>query len=104
MSASSKSKRASRARAERLLSSFTGSKRFQTKRLTLPDVSNKFLIEIGRLRAVEYVATRDGKTDVYRHEFKVSSRPLLAVSHDGKTLVIVGGRFRFTDAGITDAR
>lgn len=49
-----------------------------------------------------YSATRDGIAEKYLHKFRRQSRPLLAVSHDGKQLGIVGGRYLFTDAGITD--
>lgn len=60
------------------------------------------VIEIGSLDTVEYTTRRGGKIEHYRHEFREKSRPLLAVSEDGKQLMIVGGRYRFTERGIVD--
>jgi hypothetical protein len=57
---------------------------------------------VGELDLVGYRATRDGKTERYGHHFKKNSRPLLAVTSDGKQLHIVGGRYEFTEAGIED--
>jgi hypothetical protein len=57
---------------------------------------------IGELDLVGYRATRDGKTERYGHHFKKNSRPLLAVTSDGKQLHIVGGQYEFTEAGIED--
>jgi hypothetical protein len=57
---------------------------------------------IGELDLVGYRATRDGKTERYGHHFKKHSRPLLAVTSDGKQLHIVGGQYEFTEAGIED--
>jgi len=55
---------------------------------------------LGNLCAVEYRATRDGVSDLYRHEFRKSSQPLLV--SDGSQLDIVGGRIQVTDRGIED--
>lgn len=57
---------------------------------------------IGELDLVGYRATRDGKSERYGHHFKKNSRPLLAVTSDGKQLHIVGGQYEFTEAGIED--
>jgi hypothetical protein len=57
---------------------------------------------IGELDLIGYRANRDGKTERYGHHFKKASRPLLAVTSDGKQLHIVGGRYEFTEAGIED--
>lgn len=57
---------------------------------------------IGELDLVGYRAKRDGKTERYGHHFKKHSRPLLAVTSDGKQLHIVGGQYEFTEAGIED--
>ena len=32
----------------------------------------------------------------------VEGRPILAASHDGRQLLLIGGSFEFTDRGITD--
>lgn len=57
---------------------------------------------VGELDLIGYRAKRDGKTERYGHHFKKNSRPLLAVTSDGKQLHIVGGRYEFTEAGIED--
>jgi hypothetical protein len=64
--------------------------------------SQKTGLIIGELDVVGYRATRDGKTERYGHHFKKHSRPLLAVTSDGKQLHIVGGQYEFTEAGIED--
>jgi hypothetical protein len=60
------------------------------------------LLAFGELLEVKYRTTRDGQTELYRHPFRASSRPLLAARHDGSRVYIVGGRYRFTDRGIVD--
>lgn len=57
-------------------------------------------LAIGELDFVGYTAKRDGKQERYIHRFPKKSRPLLAASHDGRTLEILGGEFQFTEAGI----
>jgi hypothetical protein len=64
--------------------------------------SQKTGLIIGELDLVGYRATRDGKLERYGHHFKKNSRPLLAVTSDGKQLHIVGGQYEFTEAGIED--
>jgi hypothetical protein len=64
--------------------------------------SQKTGLIIGELDLVGYRAKRDGKTERYGHHFRKASRPLLAVTSDGKQLHIVGGRYEFTEAGIED--
>lgn len=61
---------------------------------------------IGELDVIGYrtkrVGINGGKLIRYAHDFGKGSRPLLAVSKDGKQLHIVGGQYEFTDAGIED--
>lgn len=57
---------------------------------------------LGPVASIDYIATRDGETFRYQHEFKEGSEPLLAASHDGKQLLLLGGRYTVTDRGITD--
>jgi hypothetical protein len=61
---------------------------------------------IGELDLIGYRTKRDGiagdKLVRYAHDFSKGSRPLLAVSSDGKQLHIVGGQYEFTEAGIED--
>lgn len=57
---------------------------------------------IGHCDGVLYTTVRDGKTEKYVHDFAKKSRPILAASWDGKQLFILGGRYNFTQDGITD--
>jgi hypothetical protein len=57
---------------------------------------------IGKVCFIGYEAEREGVLEHYVHEFKKSSRPFFGSSHDGSQLVIVGGKFRFTERGIVD--
>ncbi len=61
---------------------------------------------IGELDQIGYITKREGinggKLTRYVHDFKKTSRPLLAVTTDGKQLHIVGGRYEFTEAGVED--
>ena len=59
---------------------------------------------VGELDAVLYTTRRDGRLERYIHEFAKKSRPLLAASHDGKQLVLLGGAYDFTEAGIVDRK
>ena len=58
---------------------------------------------IGECDGVLYTTVRDGKTERYIHEFAAKDKPLLCVSPDGRQILFVGGRYRFTEAGIVDA-
>lgn len=62
----------------------------------------KAVLVIGETDEVWYTAVRDQVEERYRHRFRKRSRPLLCASADGKTLVILGGEFEFTDRGIVD--
>jgi len=86
--------------AARLFEDFTGHEAGHTRKVlwTVPDVAAQF----GELEGVIYNTVRDGKSERYLHKFKKKSRPLLGVSHDGKQLVVVGGHYQFTEAGIED--
>lgn len=59
----------------------------------------KVAIMVGKLEAVVYTTTRDGETEKYIHEFE-NNAPILAVSDDGRQLLIIGGNYEFTDHGI----
>lgn len=57
---------------------------------------------IGTCDGVLYTTKRNGKVEHYVHEFAQKSKPILAASWDGKQLLILGGRYDFTQDGITD--
>lgn len=88
------------ARAGRLLKNFSGHE--PSEILTVDDKNFSTGLAVGPLLGLAYETVRDGEKLPYFHEFRKSSRPLLAASSDGKQLRIVGGRFQFTEAGITD--
>lgn len=59
-------------------------------------------LTVGKCLGIMYTTVRDGVRENYLHEFKHSARPELVASYDGSQLGLIGGKFRFTDAGITD--
>ena len=81
-----------------LFESFTGEKPEYLDRVNLP-VDN-VAMAIGHCDGVMYETVRDGRTEKYIHKFKKGSRPVLAVSSDGKQLYILGGDYHFTERGI----
>lgn len=92
------------AEAARKFENFTG---HQAKTLIETDLpSVKTGLVVGELDLIGYRVKRDGieggRLAAYDHVFSKKSRPLLAVSKDGKQLLIVGGRYEFTEAGIED--
>lgn len=62
----------------------------------------KEALDIGQVAGIIYATTRGGKMQLYRHDFKLHARPLLAVSVDGRQLILLGGAYRFTNRGIVD--
>jgi hypothetical protein len=91
--------------AARKLEDFTGRKATHVERAPARS-SEKTGLVIGEMNEVSYLAAREGidggRTAEYHHKFRKGSRPLLAVSTDGKQLHVVGGQYEFTDAGIED--
>ena len=70
-------------------------------RLTLPDIP-KIVACMGRVEYVGYRTTHGKKLTLYQHDFVAGSRPLMCVSKDGRQILLVGGRYHFTDRGIVD--
>lgn len=100
--AKTRARRASAAnvtRAARLYQSFHEAAPTQVQRVKHREV--KEAMALGRLDSVTY-QTPDGK--LYRHRFIGAARPILAASHDGRQLVVLGGRYRMTWRGIVDQR
>jgi hypothetical protein len=86
-------------RAANLYEDFTGHAATEVREIPVRPLP-KTALAVGRLVMVGYESNRDGK--LYKHTFRESSRPLLLAAHDGKQVVIAGGRYAFTDAGIVD--
>lgn len=57
---------------------------------------------IGYVEGIDYKTTHGKKVTLYHHDFAPGSRPLLTVSADGKQLLLLGGRYQFTERGIVD--
>lgn len=87
--------------AARRFQAFTGHTASAGEQVHFPDNPGVGLA-IGPLLGVMYSTIRDGKRENYIHRFRSQSRPLLATSHDGSTLYLLGGAYRFTARGIVD--
>jgi hypothetical protein len=73
------------------------------KRLKVVNVDIPTVVAcIGHVEAIDYRTTHGSKLTLYRHDFVAGSRPLLCVSSDGKSLLLLGGRYQFTERGIVD--
>lgn len=88
-------------RAADLYERFTGHDAEIIGHVNLPPTPPAVCV-IGLLDGVLYETVRDGRTEKYKHEFAAGDRPLLAVSPDGKSLHLIGGRYVFTERGIVD--
>jgi len=87
-------------RAAKLYEEFTG---HPADREMVTDISDLGAVaRIGKCRAIGYETVRDGKKELYMHEFSTRSAPVLSVSGDGLTAVLSNGRFQFTDSGFND--
>lgn len=62
----------------------------------------KAVAVIGYVEGIDYRTTHGKTITLYHHDFAPGSRPLLAVSGDGKQLLLLGGRYEFTERGIVD--
>lgn len=87
--------------ASKLYEEFTGHNAELIGRVEKPVVPDVMAV-IGDVDGILYSTVRDGKLERYIHEFAVKSRPLFAVSHDGKSLHMLGGAYDFTERGIVD--
>jgi hypothetical protein len=91
--------------AAQKLEDFTGQPATHVERAASRSNEKTGLV-VGELDEIGYRTRREGveggRMARYRHSFRKNSRPLLAVSSDGKQLHVVGGQYEFTDAGIED--
>ena len=91
--------------AAQKLEDFTGKPATHVERAPARSQEKTGLV-IGELDLIGYRVAREGidggKMTRFAHKFRRGSRPLLAVSTDGKQLHVVGGRYEFTEAGIED--
>lgn len=70
----------------------------RSARLYVPQRGEQ-LVQLGTLEEVAYSTTKGREKAIWCHPFE-PSRPVLAYSVIGKTLVIVGGSYRVTANGI----
>lgn len=54
-------------------------------------------LEVGQLFGVMYKVT--GIPEPYLHKFNPRSRPLLFVTANGRQMIVLNGKYRFTDRG-----
>lgn len=95
--------RTGEAAARSLVENFTGREVMPDEYELVPTPAHsRTLAQVGKIAAIEYVAFRDDKEYRFRHEFKVRSRPALAVSPDGKTVTMIGGSWKFGEDGFED--
>lgn len=88
-------------RAADLFERFTGHDAVNETRVQVPPLP-KVAAVIGECDGVLYTAVRDGVEEKYIHKFRKADKPLLCVAPDGRQILLVGGRYRFTEAGIVD--
>jgi hypothetical protein len=88
-------------KAAALYTKFTGHKELDISKVQVSNMP-KVMTEIGQVDGILYTTVRDGVTEKYIHKFKAASRPLFAVSPDGKQLFLLGGAFTFGERGIVD--
>lgn len=88
--------------AARLYQRFTGHEPQSLGTVDVPPMPDAVCV-IGDCDGVLYTTVRDGRVEKYVHYFRSRDRPLLTVSPDGRQLILVGGRYRFTSRGIIDS-
>jgi hypothetical protein len=90
-------------KANRLYHDFTGHEPENLGVIDVPDAP-KVGVVIGDVEGIIYNTVRDGVFERYIHKFAAKSRPLFVVTPDGKQLLLVGGKFTFTERGIVDEK
>lgn len=80
---------------------FTGHEPEIVGRAQIPNLPAAVAI-IGDCDGVLYTTVRDGRTEKYIHKFRAKDRPKLAVAPDGSQILLLGGRYTFTERGIVD--
>lgn len=92
---------AQRKKAENLYRNFTGHDASDVSVVDKPAMPDVMSV-IGEIDGIMYSTVRDGKHEKYVHQFSKKSRPLFAVSPDGKMIYMLGGAYKFGDRGIID--
>lgn len=85
-------------KAKKLYEDFRERKASRARRVTFP--LPRAVAVMGYVDFIGYSTTHGKRAVRYKHAFHAGSKPLLCT--DGKTLVIVAGRYHVTDRGIVD--
>jgi hypothetical protein len=93
--------RAQAGKAASLYQRFTKQKAEPFGYAELPDPPKAGAI-MGYCDAIEYTTQRKGQVQLFRHKFHQADAPLLVVGPTGTPIIMLGGRYRWTDRGITD--
>lgn len=88
--------------AARRIERFTGHDPEIVGTVSFPDLDGVALAVVGECDGVLYTTVRDGRRERYIHEFAPADKPTLCVTADGRQIVLVGGRYQFTERGIVD--
>lgn len=86
--------------AARLYERFSGHEARAVDRVSLK--VPKTAVVVGMCDGILYTTKRDGRTEEYIHRFRGEAKPLFAVTPDGRQILFIGGRYRFTERGIVD--
>lgn len=89
--------------ARALYLKFTGHKADKVYKIKKPRIPSE-LLAVGYVTGIMYRTVRDGRESNLLHEFSRNVQPLLAASHDGRKLLLLGGSYNFTARGIVDRR
>ncbi len=95
------SKSADIRRAASLYERFSGHEAEAVGRIKIKPLP-KVAVLVGDLDFVGYTTIRDGVKEKYIHRFAAKDRPSLCVTPDGKTILVIGGNYTFTERGIVD--
>ena len=87
--------------AARLYKAFTGHGVTKAAQVELPEAPRVGLA-IGPCIGIMYETVRDGRREKYIHRFRKGSQPLVVVSADGVSVLLLGGAFTFTERGFVD--
>lgn len=88
-------------RAALLRERFTGEDTIPLDVVNVPPLPAVVAV-IGECDGVLYTTVRDGRTESYIHEFASKDKPLLCVDPSGRQILLIGGRYVFTNRGIVD--
>jgi len=88
-------------RAASLYERFSGHEAEAVGRLKIPSLP-RVAAAIGYVDGIMYSTVRDDVAEKYIHKFAAKDRPILAVTPNGKQILLVGGHYSFTELGIVD--